>query len=923
VDRRLFANVTAGTNTIPWNGQNGAGVVVGLSSYPIPVRIAYTQGETHFTAYDVEGLDTGFDVFTQTATGTIGPNLQFWDDVNIPDAPGTAPVVKTNVDTGAAKRQTWTNTDYGDLNTINTWWYAYRDYRTTTIVAPGDYGDAPTSYGVAWHDVTTSPALYLGGVAPDLENSNQPSSTALLDDNTGSDDEDSVATFPTLTTASGVTYTVSASVTNTTGSPAYLVGYIDFNRDGDFLDTGERSSTVTVNTSGSQSVSWTTPAGMTAGTTYARFRLSATQSQAESSVIVATSGEVEDYQITIFALAFGGGPGASCTAGRDMVTNGHFATLVAGTWPGWTTTGNWYTGSSSIAGNVHDQVAGTLTQSGIANWNKGTGSYASARIDLLMSWGNGVPEPSRVSTWDVEVAGVRYARMTTSNGAGTTATISYENGAIGNITSMAAGVNTNWNIELPSSVPATGNLTFRHTPTAPVGVAGDDFYLDQVVIRSCTDFGDAPDAAANTATGNYKTTDSDGGPYHLLTTGLSLGTNLDSEAGTLQNAAADADDTNGTPDDEDGVSSFPTLTTTSGATYTVSVNVTTSGTSYLRGFIDFNRDGDFGDSGEQSSTITVSASGSQSVSFTTPSGMTAGTTYARFRLSSTSGEVTSPTGAATSGEVEDYAISITASNIDLRITKASNLSGPQVGDTVIYTVTVENLSTTNATGVVVTDTFPADLTFNETVGCAEDPNVLAGLSITCSLGAVNAGTTKSFTVEGVVIDQGVIGDDSDDSGRVITNSVSVAANETDSDTSNNTDSVDITVSKLQLYKEVRNVTAGGAFTTSVSGKPGDILEYRINYTRTGPPIFDVLLEDALDANVTLEQNAYGSPADKEISLRCPDGTDVFLEAGAVTTLSINLVTACNLNTATDATSTVREALLNGETGHFLFRAKIR
>jgi uncharacterized repeat protein (TIGR01451 family) len=398
---------------------------------------------------------------------------------------------------------------------------------------------------------------------------------------------------------------------------------------------------------------------------------------------------------------------------------------------------------------------------------------------------------------------------------------------------------------------------------------------------------------------------------------------LDSEAGTLQNAAADADDTNGTPDDEDGVSSFPTLTTTSGATYTVSVNVTTSGTSYLRGFIDFNRDGDFGDSGEQSSTITVSASGSQSVSFTTPSGMTAGTTYARFRLSSTSGEVTSPTGAATSGEVEDYAISITASNIDLRITKASNLSGPQVGDTVIYTVTVENLSTTNATGVVVTDTFPADLTFNETVGCAEDPNVLAGLSITCSLGAVNAGTTKSFTVEGVVIDQGVIGDDSDDSGRVITNSVSVAANETDSDTSNNTDSVDITVSKLQLYKEVRNVTAGGAFTTSVSGKPGDILEYRINYTRTGPPIFDVLLEDALDANVTLEQNAYGSPADKEISLRCPDGTDVFLEAGAVTTLSINLVTACNLNTATDATSTVREALLNGETGHFLFRAKIR
>jgi uncharacterized repeat protein (TIGR01451 family) len=261
--------------------------------------------------------------------------------------------------------------------------------------------------------------------------------------------------------------------------------------------------------------------------------------------------------------------------------------------------------------------------------------------------------------------------------------------------------------------------------------------------------------------------------------------------------------------------------------------------------------------------------------------------------------------------------------VDLEIAKTSSLSGPQVGDTVIYTVTVENLSATNATGVVVTDSFPSDLTFVETVGCAEDPNVLTGSTVICSLGTINAGSTASFTVEGIVIDQGVIGDDSDDSGRVISNSVSVTANETDSDTSNNTDSIDITVSKFQLYKEVRNITAGGAFGTSVSGKPGDILEYRINYTRTGPPIFDILLEDVLDSNVTLRQNVYGASTDKEISLRCPDGTDVLLETGAVTTLSINLVTECNLNTATDATSTVREALLNGETGHFLFRATIR
>jgi hypothetical protein len=65
--------------------------------------------------------------------------------------------------------------------------------------------------------------------------------------------------------AAGKTYTVSVDVVNATGSNAYLVGYIDFNKDGDFLDTGEQSATVTAATSASYNVSFTTPAGMTDG----------------------------------------------------------------------------------------------------------------------------------------------------------------------------------------------------------------------------------------------------------------------------------------------------------------------------------------------------------------------------------------------------------------------------------------------------------------------------------------------------------------------------------------------------------------------------------------------------------------------------------------------------------------------------------
>lgn len=148
-DRRLFADVVAGVNQVPWDGKNGAGVKVPKSGFPIDVKIAYTQGETHFTAYDVEGLDNGFKVYTQTDQGTTGPNLLFWDDSAISASSGVTPEIKVNTDAGDVTRQRWTNIPYGDLNTLNTWWYAYRDYRSTVLyggnVAPVAADDSATT----------------------------------------------------------------------------------------------------------------------------------------------------------------------------------------------------------------------------------------------------------------------------------------------------------------------------------------------------------------------------------------------------------------------------------------------------------------------------------------------------------------------------------------------------------------------------------------------------------------------------------------------------------------------------------------------------------------------------------------------------------------------------------------------------------
>ncbi|NJL52152.1 MAG: hypothetical protein HC930_07905 [Hydrococcus sp. SU_1_0] len=176
------------------------------------------------------------------------------------------------------------------------------------------------------------------------------------------------------------------------------------------------------------------------------------------------------------------------------------------------------------------------------------------------------------------------------------------------------------------------------------------------------DYGDAPDTADDTGTDNYRTKALDDGPVHEIVTGLRIGTNVDGDSGSLQNTAADADDTTGTPDDEDGVATFPSLYTDAGVSYSVPVQVTntTGSDAYLVGYIDFNKDGDFEDANEKSTIVSVphNPTGNQSVAFTTPAEMTVGNTYARFRLSSTSAQAESSVGTATSGEVEDYQIAI-------------------------------------------------------------------------------------------------------------------------------------------------------------------------------------------------------------------------------------------------------------------------
>ena len=196
--------------------------------------------------------------------------------------------------------------------------------------------------------------------------------------------------------------------------------------------------------------------------------------------------------------------------------------------------------------------------------------------------------------------------------------------------------------------------------TNPTGSAATGEVEDYQVVISGVDYGDAPDPAAGTGVGNYNTRGADSGPYHVIVSGLNLGNVApDADPATLQNVGA-TDDNATNINDEDGISTLPVVNTgTTSVAMTVRATNSTATAATLVCWIDFNRDGDFTDTGEPSASVAVPASSggvNYTVNFTGFATPAVGATYIRCRIAFVAGEVANPTGAAASGEVEDYQI---------------------------------------------------------------------------------------------------------------------------------------------------------------------------------------------------------------------------------------------------------------------------
>ena len=159
-----------------------------------------------------------------------------------------------------------------------------------------DFSDAPASYGNASHTLLAGLSI---GATVDAESAAFNTAAANGDDLDGSDDEDGVT--PLLPLVPGATGTINVATTNSTGGPAFLQGWVDFNADGDFSDPGEQvASNLAVGT-GTTQVTFTVPAAAATGMTVSRFRISQTTGTGISGP--AGPGEVEDTQLLISANA--------------------------------------------------------------------------------------------------------------------------------------------------------------------------------------------------------------------------------------------------------------------------------------------------------------------------------------------------------------------------------------------------------------------------------------------------------------------------------------------------------------------------------------------------------------------------------------------------------------------------------------------
>ncbi|WP_353648310.1 LPXTG cell wall anchor domain-containing protein [Nakamurella sp. A5-74] len=196
-------------------------------------------------------------------------------------------------------------------------------------------------------------------------------------------------------------------------------------------------------------------------------------------------------------------------------------------------------------------------------------------------------------------------------------------------------------------------------------------------------------------------------------------------------------------------------------------------------------------------TLTAGATATRSFTVSTPAGGSGNVT----NTATVSATTPDPTAANNSAS----AVSNGVAQSDLSLTKRTVTATPVSGGTLVYELVATNNGPSSATGVVVTDTLPAGISYASSTGAACTPN---GQVVTCSVGNLANGAAATIELTTRV---------GNNTRQAITNSATVAATTNDPTPANNTASSTVTVQAVAdvavtLVPRQTTVTAGTVVT---------------------------------------------------------------------------------------------------------------
>ncbi|WP_408605290.1 CshA/CshB family fibrillar adhesin-related protein [Alcanivorax jadensis] len=544
-----------------------------------------------------------------------------------------------------------------------------------------DYGDAPISFGEPSHILGSN--LQLGDeVSPDA--------LSYDDEDAAADSFDDGVIFP------GALPNLTPIEVSVSGDDGYLQAWVDWNGDGVFDDPQERIATDLQDEDGDGIILVTAaPSGtVVEGDTYARFRWSSVQEL--DATEGAPDGEVEDYLITSRSVSLCEAGSSASGGGIASGGNGPFRDAIY--WLDWNCLGKsvFQTSDVILKSWVYGPVEIRATVSDITSPIEPyvTGSWTGDLLDDLYVGVNPIglgnvdnTNPSFRIDWEVFLQGdpisaeiIIADAEDTDNGE---SIISETNGGPWELFAVAPGTNdlqmrfeNGGERMLLSSLPGNGVgsflamtqgvMTTRHT----INTGGGQALAFGVFIQK--DHGDIaggyPESGGHFASrvaqgGGKPTADTDINNISLATLAAPepyLGVIPPGPEEADQNSAnADADGA-----EEEGVV-FSSLVPGSNATLDIIVTETSAGQGYLQGWIDWNRDSDLNDAGEQVALNvrdngpedTNPAAGEIRLNVFVPPGAFVGDTYARFRFANAP-DVPAGGLLVMGGEVEDYKVTV-------------------------------------------------------------------------------------------------------------------------------------------------------------------------------------------------------------------------------------------------------------------------